>query len=611
MCGICGIYNVNRKDVDPKLLSVAADAMAHRGPDSRGSFVKGNLGLASTRLSILDLSENGNQPMFSPDKRFCIVYNGEVYNFVELRERLKSKYKFISGTDTEVVLYSFMEWGHDCLDKFNGMFAFAVYDMREDILFLARDRFGIKPLYYYYDGKEFIFSSELKAFKKFFGRLAVNETVMYNHLVFNRTDYDENTFFKNIKRLPHGHKIVMNKAGFSITRWYNLAERLRQGYNSPEELRHDLTRSIKLRLRSDVPIGVCLSGGIDSSSILSILLDDLKVEKPQTFSAVYGENEFGDESKYIGEFKNRAGDGMHTCRLTSGEFLSNIDDFTYYIDEPVPGPGPYVHYHVMKLVEGQAVVLLDGQGGDEEFAGYHYFFGFLFRELAGRGNIARLSREIACYLRRHRSLLGIKSFLYFSLPNSLKSRIKMMSGAGCLSKDFTSVFKHESTIPDFLYSATGLQEALLQHFEHKLEHLLKWEDRNSMRFSLESRVPFLDHHIVERALSLPSDFIIRNGQTKWILREALKDILPPAIMRRRDKMGFDSPCAAWFREEGFQKLILQILHSETFKSLPYFNAKKCLDLYQAHRQNRVDASIQIWKWINTELWYNKFIRTGV
>jgi len=611
MCGIYGMYNFDGKKASAEKLCAMEASLAHRGPDSRGCFVNGNTGLGAVRLSVLDLSERGNQPFFSRDKRFCMVYNGEVYNFIELRERLSPKYKFSSGTDTEVVLYAFLEWGQECLDMLNGMFAFAVYDTRDDTLFLARDRFGIKPLYYYRDDKKFVFSSELKAFKAIFNRPTVNETAMYNYLVFNRTDYDEDTFFKDIKRLPHGHKILINREGFHIKRWYNLPERLCRGYGSPEELRHDLGRSIKLRLRSDVPVGVCLSGGVDSSSITSILLDDLKTDRLQTFSVVYGENKFGDESEYIGEFKNRIGDDMHTCRLTSRELLSDIDDFTYYIDEPVPRPGPYIHYHVMKLAKRRAVVLLDGQGGDEEFAGYHYFFGFLFRELAKKKNIAKLFKEIAYYLTNHRSSFGIKAFLYFSLPDSLKSRVKVLDSAGCLSRDFTSVFKYENTIPEFLYRATDLREALLQHFEHKLEHLLKWEDRNSMRFSLESRVPFLDHHIVERALSLPSDFIIRNGQTKWILREALKDILPPAIMKRRDKIGFDNPCAAWFREDGFEKLILQILHSKSFKGLPYFNTSKCLDLYRAHRQNRVDATKQIWKWINTELWYNKFIRAGV
>jgi len=607
MCGIYGIFNFNRAQVRADMLNCISGVLRHRGPDSQGHYTKDNIGIGAVRLSIFDLSEKGNQPMFSSDKRYCIVYNGEVYNFIELREQLKLKYKFISGTDTEVVLYSFLEWGQECLHKFNGMFSFAIFDTEHKSLFLARDRFGIKPLYYYLDGERFIFSSELKVFKKALSNLTVNNTAMYNYLVFNRTDYDENTFFKDVKRLPHGHKILIENGKVSMQRWYHLRENLKKGYDSAEELRYDLTDSVKLRLRSDVPVGVCLSGGLDSSCIVSIMKKSLKVNNLQTFSVVYGKGKYGDESEYIDEFKDAIGKNMHKVCLTSEDILSDISDVVYYIEEPVPQTAPFIHYQVMKLAKGKAVVLLDGQGGDEEFAGYHYFFGQFSKELLSKGNISKLTKEIFCYLEKHRSFLGIKSFLYFLLPVDVETRIRMLENSS-LSSDFVSQFKKEYAIHERLYRASDLQNSLIQHFEYKLEHLLKWEDRNSMRFSLESRVPFLDHRIVERSLSLPSDRIIKNGETKQILREAMKDILPDKIKRRRSKIGFDNPSAEWFRENNFKDFIFTMLHSDSFGKLPYFDAKKCLDMYEKHIRNRIDASRQIWKWINVELWYNRFIR---
>jgi asparagine synthase (glutamine-hydrolysing) len=431
---------------------------------------------------------------------------------------------------------------------------------------------------------------------------------MYNYLVFNRTDYDENTFLKGIKRLPHGCKMLIKDNNFSLERWYSLRDNLKKGYACAEELRQDLVDSINLHLRSDVPLGVCLSGGLDSSAIVSILLKELKISGLQTFSAVYGKGLYGDESEYIDEFKLQLGENLHKTSLTADHILNDIEDFIYYIDEPVPQAAPLIHYEVMKLAKDRAVVLLDGQGADELFAGYQYFFGTFFKELLSKRKFPTLFREMFYYCLKHRSLFGLKSFLYFLLPAGAQSAAKL-SENNSLSLDFLSGFKKEMTIPDILYQAQTLQNSLLEHFEYKLEHLLKWEDRNSMRFSLESRVPFLDHRIVERTLSSSSAFIINKGENKWILRMAMRDILPDKILKRQDKIGFDNPAGQWFRQGEFKNFIFAVLNSDIFRNLPYFDYKRCLKLYQLHLKNRLDASKQIWKWINVSLWYNKFIRS--
>ncbi len=600
------MFNFNGKDVDKEILYRTSQSLQHRGPDAQGQFIDRHVGLGALRLSILDLTDKGNQPMFSADRRFCIVYNGEVYNYLELRKELRQKYSFSSNTDTEVVLYSFIEWGPGCLDKFNGMFAFAILDIENKNLFLARDRFGIKPLYYYLSEDTFIFSSELKPFSHILKNKEINKKIMYNYLVFNRTDYDEDTFLKGIKKLPHGHTISIKDDNFSMNRWYNLRDNLKKGYTCPEELKEDLINSVHVHLRSDVPLGICLSGGLDSSTIVSILLKELKKDNLQTFSAVYGKNKYGDESEYIDEFKDALGQRLYKTYVGADNILNDIHDFIYYIDEPVGHIAPFVHYEVMKLAQAHAVVLLDGQGADEIFAGYHYFFGTFFKELLCKRKFNTLLSEIFYYCLRHKSLFGLKSFLYFLLSGKIKSRIKVSENTS-LSLEFLSQFRQDLTIPDILYQAQSLNSSLIEHFEHKLEHLLKWEDRNAMRFSLESRVPFLDHRIVEKALSSHSSFIIRKGENKWILREAMKKILPEKIRNRQDKIGFDNPGAQWFREPRFKEFILTILNSDNFRKSPFFDQKQCFKMYQKHIRNQIDASRQIWKWINVTLWNNKFI----
>jgi asparagine synthase (glutamine-hydrolysing) len=606
MCGIFGFYNFDQTKAEQGKLELMSQALRHRGPDSHGMFIKDNIALGALRLSVIDLSDKANQPMFSRDSRYCIVYNGEVYNYAEIRKALSLKYQFVSHSDTEVVLNSFIEWGEICLDKFNGMFAFAILDTQEHRLFLARDRFGIKPLYYFLDDKKFIFSSEIKAFKNIPIQFSINDDAMYNYLVFNRTDYDENTFISRIKRLPHGHKISVKGDNAQVSRWYDLKNNLKQPYAAPVELRAGLRDSVSLQLRSDVPLGVCLSGGLDSSSITSVLLDDLDFQRLQTFSAVFGSGKTGDESFFIDRFKDRIGDGMYKTVVDAETVFNDLWDFIYYIDEPVPTPAPMIHYEVMKLAQGKAVVLLDGQGGDEQFAGYHYFFGFYFKELLMAAKFS-LVKELMYYLIKHKSMFGIKSFLYFLLPAHARSGIKA-AFLGSISKDYFRSHKGDDFIPEKLYSSNSLHDALLDHFEYKLEHLLKWEDRNSMRFSLESRVPFLDHRIVERSLSLSTGNLIKNGSTKWILREALKNVLPEEIYRRQDKIGFDNPCVQWFRQEKFKVFILDIINSQVFRSLPYFNIDQCNKIYQEHLNGNLDASGQIWKWINVFIWREIYLK---
>lgn len=582
----------------------------HRGPDDEGVFLQDNVGLGFVRLSIIDLSPAGHQPMISSDKRYVIVFNGEIYNYIELKKILESKgYIFFSTSDTEVLLNAYIEWGEACLDQFNGMFSFVIYDKYEKKVFAARDRFGIKPFYYYLDKDSFVFASEIPALFQA-GKIEKmqNDSVIYAYLTYNRTDFDEQTFYKNIVKLVHGHKLSFHTINNKIapSRWYNLNEKLNNPFHSTDEFTELFSDSIKLRLRSDVPVSLSFSGGLDSSAILSVLLKKFIRNDIHTFSAIYGRGKTGDESEYIGLYKEE-NVPMHFTYPTGTSLLDDLGEFIGTQYEPVQSTSIYAQYKVFQMIHLQDIkVTLTGQGADEQLGGYHYFFGQYFKELLLHIQLFSLLKEVTGYYKNHKSSLAFQYFLYYILPSGIQDRLAL-NKAKYLQRDFSSKYSGYDYLMFDLYSARGLNDSFLNHFEYKLEHLLKWDDINSMRFSVETRVPFLDYRLVERTLSLNSHEIIRNGTTKYFLREAMKGILPEQIRQRRSKIGFSTPDNDWFREDQFKKLFGEIIHSEKFVNRGYINAGKAEHLYSKHLNNEINISKDIWKWINLELWFRKFI----
>lgn len=606
MCGISGIINFDNQLVKESDLRVMMKEMKHRGPDDEGLFIDNNVGLGFVRLSILDLSLAGHQPMFSHDNRYIIIYNGEVYNYIEIREELKNKYQFKTGTDTEVIIAAYQEWGDKCLDKFNGMFALAIYDTKTRELFATRDRFGIKPFYYYIDQDRFIFASEIKSILPLIENKQANDEIIFDYLLYNRTDHTEDTFFKGIKKLQHGSWLKLNGNSINFNRWYNLSEKIEKETGlTPEEYRKLFKESLKFRLRADVPIGVSLSGGIDSSCIVSSLVKDFNLHELNTFSAVYGKGEASDESGFIDEFKSII-KNMHFTSPDAVTFFNDIKRFIEAHNEPVPDIGPYAQFKVMELATKHVTVTLDGQGADEQLAGYHYFFGSYYIELIKKFKILTFLKENSYYLKKHASLNAFKYFIYYLLPSKFQKTINNQIFPS-INSDFLKSMKSRQDINKMLYNPKSLNESLLQHFEYKLEHLLRWEDLNSMHFSIESRVPFLDHRLVEATLSSPSDIKIYKGETKHILREALRDILPHKITQRKDKKGFSNPRDKWFRTKEFQKFVFDLLESDSFKNRGYFNPEVAKNQYKKHLEGKVDISKEIWKWINLEIWFRKFI----
>jgi asparagine synthase (glutamine-hydrolysing) len=617
MCGICGFIKFDNEKAQEAPIREMMRIQKHRGPDDEGVFVEDNVGLGFVRLSILDLSPAGHQPMYSRDGRFVVVFNGEIFNYVELRDELKKHgYEFSTGTDTEVLLAAYQHWGEDCLNRFNGMWAFVVYDRVQKKIFIARDRYGIKPLYYYLTDHFFAFASEIPPLLSLLpGKPSPDNQSIFDYLVFNRTDQTERTFFNEIKKLQHGHSFIIsldqpqkpNPEQLKMKRWYNLREKVTQnpGFAKYEDYRELFSDAIKLRLRSDVPVGVCLSGGLDSSAIVSVLLKDFQKYDLNTFSAVYNKGQTGDESEFIAEYSSLL-KNMYYTTPTAQTLLDDMPAFVKAHAEPIPSTSPYAQFKVMELAKKNVVVTLDGQGADEELAGYHYFFGFFYKDLLRKAKLFKLTNEMYKYITIHRSSLALKSFLYFLLPAGMRANTRV-NEKGYLHPEFVNSYRDSNEVSSNIYGSSSLNEALIDHFEFKLEHLLKWEDRNSMWFSIEARVPFLDYRLVEQTLATSGDLIINDGMTKHILREAMKGTLPEKIRKRVDKVGFGTPQDEWFRTEKWEAKVMEVLNSQSFEERGIIDHKKAKEKYNQHLAGKINFSKEIWKWVNLEYWFRMFI----
>jgi asparagine synthase (glutamine-hydrolysing) len=559
------------------------------------------------RLSILDLSLAGHQPMFSADNRYVILLNGEIYNYLELRKELKVKgYSFRSESDTEVLLNSYIEWGESCLDRLNGMFAFVILDCVTNDLFAARDRFGIKPFYYFRDENQFLFASDIPPLLKMLdGKKEPDDSVIFDYLVLNRTNQSEKTFFKNILKLQHGHCMTISSGMMTIRRWYSLPERIllyKSLYFEEKDFLEEFTNSVNLQLRSDVPVGTCLSGGLDSSAITSVVLTNKPDVDLHSFSAVYNKNQKGDESEYIAEFREK-NLKLHYTFPTDNTLLDDLDNFIASLSEPVPSTSIYAEYKVMELAKEFCTVLLNGQGADELIAGYHYFFGYYFRDLINQKQWSKFLNELYQYMKVHRSFFGVKTLVFSMSPRSLRHFKKH----SFINRTFyDSFYNRSNTLFDDFYQSRTLKEFLLNHFEYKFEHHLLWADKTGMEFSLETRFPFLDHNLVEKTLSVPECNYIKDGYTKVIMRNAFKGILPEKIRTRKDKVGFSTPESDWFRNARLQALLEDLIESGSFRNRGYFDARQCKkEFLRLRKQNKFNRDF--WKWIHLELWFRKFV----
>ena len=609
MCGIAGIIDFRNNDIDQGRIKAMMDKMRHRGPDDEGLYLDNNVGLGFVRLSILDLSPAGHQPMFSEDGGYCIIFNGEVYNYLEIRKELEGKYNFRSNTDTEVVLNSFLEWGSDCLEKFNGMFAFAIYNLKNRSVFGARDRFGIKPFYYRLSGDEFIFASEIPPILHVMPeKPKANDPVILNYLLLNRTNYSTDTFFEGIKKLPPGHYFELAGHEFKTFQWYSVRKKIDDtaDFISADEYSELFRKSIDLQLRSDVPVGICLSGGLDSSAIAATILKEHRHERFNSYSAVYNIPDKADESEYINEFRGSSME-MHFTSPDEHSLMQDLDIYIEALCEPVPGTSEYAEFKVMELAKKHSTVILNGQGADEVLGGYEYFYGAFLKELLLKGRFRKFLTEIFEQRKFGNFRKSIKYLIFFLLPS--KAKILMLKDRRLLlDKTFLKKYRSDSlkTLRN-LYGFSSLKDYFIRHFEHKFEHHLMWADKSGMHFSIEARFPFLDHQLIEKTLATQTDLIIKNGWTKYILREAFEGVMPDKIRLRKSKIGFATPEHQWLRTEKMKNLINGIFDSSSFNNRHYFNPVEVRKLWNAHLYGRVKEANTIWKFVHLELWLRKYI----
>lgn len=575
MCGIAGIISSNTFAVTKEQLKKMTDAMSHRGPDGQAQWINqaGNVGLGHRRLSILDLTAAAAQPMHYLE-RYSIVYNGEIYNYIELKELLYKKgYHFQSKSDTEVILAAYDYWKEDCLEHFDGMFAFAILDKKEQIIFSARDRFGEKPFYYVAQGELFLFASEMKAFWAIGIEKEPDEKMLLNYLTLGyvqNANNKEQSFFKNIYSLVPGSCMILNikTLQYRIDIYWDIdkdtIKKISRG-DAIEKYRELFTLSVNRRLRSDVAVGTSLSGGLDSSSILATINQSGALIK--TFSAVF-EGYEKDESGYI----NTVTDYLTSKKNFTGQIqkyfvepsaLGLIKDFEklcYYQEEPFPSSSIYAQYKVFESANQQQVkVLLDGQGADETLAGYNKYIHWYLQQLAAKSSFITAYKEKKLL---HKNKLpfkwGIKNYLAAYLPAHAVIQLEQ--------NEYMKTIRHPDIDKDFVAALQGREwegirkpiitklNDILYFNTHTLglEELLRFADRNSMAHGKEVRLPFLNHKLVEFIFSLPASYKIHDGWTKWLLRKMMDKKLPDEIVWRKDKVGYEPPQKQWMQNETLQ-----------------------------------------------------------
>ena len=612
MCGICGVIYFNQPILDKGVISNMMTAIKHRGPDDEGLYIDKNLGLGHVRLSIIDLTPSGHQPLYSDDNRFIIVYNGEIYNYLEIKDTLIDKgIIFRTGSDTEVILKAYIEWGVDCLSLLRGMFAFVIYDNLTKELIAVRDRFGIKPFYYYLDKNKFVFASEIKAILTNPDIAAkLNEIMLHDFMVFNRTDHDEQTCFQNIMNLRPAHFLKINlQFRVEIRKWYRLpdvAETL-QDEELECKLLYELRNSIKYHLVSDVPVGTALSGGLDSSAIVCLMREILGTKtKINSFSAVYDNKWEKDEKKYVDVVSDYAHLTSHFIIPTADNLVTELDKIIYHQEEPFATSSMFAGWCIMKLAnENNVKVLLNGQGSDEIFS-YDYMSAFYFYELFTRGKLIEFSKQFSYFLKKQQfnKLFTTKLFLFLLSPELLKNKL-IRYNQPWMASYFYEDYKDKSNFYNNFFNVGNLNESVKNHLIYKLNHLLRVEDKNAMAHSIETRVPFLDHKLVEFALTIPSHEKVQNGQVKYILKKSLENHIPEEIIRRNNKIGFETPQARWFREKRFEKLLDDTIYNRNETDI-YFNKNVIINSWEAHKRGKQNQHELIWKYFYLSRWHSVF-----
>ena len=602
MCGIAGY--LSDKKTTKKILKAMTDRIEHRGPDAEGFFLDNNCALGHRRLSIIDLN-TGNQPIYNEDESIVIVFNGEIYNYVELRDELKKQgHKFKTSSDTEVLVHGYEEWKHKLTSKLRGMYAFAIWDTKKKELYMARDEWGIKPLYYYKNNNTFMFASEIKAFldhpdfqKEF------NDTILSAYLCFNSTPTEE-TFFKGVYRVEPGHQVIVKDNEIKIEKFFELTfkESNKDMDTIVNEIDEAMKNSVKYHEIADVEVGSFLSSGIDSSYIVSLAKPD------KTYTVGYDNPKY-DEISYAKDLADKLGISNTSKKITKEEYIKAFSNIMYHMDEPLADPSAIALYFVAELASKDVKVVMSGEGADELFGGYNTYkeeidqswymkipyplrhiascIAGLFPEVRGFNFIYRRGKKLEDYniglgriFRDEEAMKLVKS------PNQKHTK-DIVAPFYATYKDNSNIVKRQAI--DFYFW-------LVRDFLHAV-------DRNTMMFGLEARTPFLDKEVFKVASTLPTNAKINKQTTKPALREAAKKVIPNESYKKK-KLGFPVPLREWIREDDLYNEIKIKFESETANK--FFNQKKILKLLNSHKTGKKDCYKKVWTIYTFLVWYEQF-----
>ena len=591
MCGIVGVID-KQLPAEQKILA-ARDALSHRGPCDTGLFydAKQGIALAHRRLSIIDLSTAGRQPITTPDGRYTLIFNGEIYNYVELRDQLRSDYAFTTNTDSEVLLAAYVKWGVECLSKFNGMFSFAVWDRSKEELFVARDRLGIKPLFFYHDKNtgRFTFASEIKALFQLGVPREINDTALYQYLAYGLYDHSDHTFFKGVDSLRSGHYMIYRSGEKTVTSYWNLEDHVGDNAlgtvkDTQEQFLALMKDAIKLRFRSDVPIGINLSSGLDSHSLYHFGLKTTSADL-HTFSMCVDSKEYNECPIIETALSDNQRRFWHPRNLDARSVWAVREKMCQIQDQPFGGVPTLAYDLLMQEVsQSDVVVILEGQGLDELLAGYRYYQPELFKDINGEP----VSRS------NDASSFGYSQDMSREVDTSL------------LNDEFVAQAKQHTPVFQRPFDSHLLNAQYRDLRYTKLPRVLRFNDHASMAYGLELRVPFLDHRIVEFCFSLPAEYKINNDSQKVLMRNVMGGIVPESV-KQNQKKAFGAVQTEWFRDY-FKEDAYDILKSSMFQSLPYWDHNALMKRVDSFFAGEGNNSFFIWQCINLEMWIRNLIR---
>ena len=622
MCGLLGCFVKN--NISEKLLKKSLKLMSHRGPDSSNfqkyTIDKSFLYFCHARLAIIDLSKSGSQPFSSTCGNYSIIFNGEIYNYIEIKQKLIDLgYKFKTKTDTEVLLYALIEWGTDCLKQFVGMFAFSFFDKKQKKILFARDAFGIKPLFYFLKDEEIFFSSTINSLKNLVEKkFSINFQRSYDYLIHGDYDSNDSTFIKNVNHLPAAHYFYFDlntKLMGKPTRWWspNISSNRKISFHKASlKLRELFIKSVKLHLRSDVPLGIALSGGIDSSAVACVanyLNSNIKIN---TFSFISEDKKISEE-KWIDNLNFRFNFRSHKIKISSGELESELQDLLEKQEEPFGSTSIYAQYKVYQKAKQKGFkVILDGQGADELLAGYYGYPGFRILSLLETKGLYAAHKFAKNWSKSFEKSYFIAWFYLFRiiLPDQIYRIVRLIFGRNFkpswFKKNFLKkediILKEQRSKLEKKNRGHRVKEAMLRAITDRgLQGLLRHADRNSMAFSIESRVPFLTIPIAEYLFSLPENYLISDkGLTKNIFRSAMKDIVPDQILNRKDKIGFETN--EKFLLTSKKNIIKKWIFNACYPN--FINKQKLIQEIEKITSGKMIFDNRIWRYINYIHWCN-------